>query len=133
MFWSDLGPKIGFEAMGLVDSKRYRTVGFFGKATKEDTPENRDAVKDSIELKNAQNDDSEKYGKGVIFYVNKKNVIVGCVTWNIFGIVEVVVLARAAIHIHITRATGPENAASATTHRTAHPGREAAHRASSQG
>ena len=85
MFWSDLGPKIGFEAMGLVDSKRYRTVGFFGKATKEDTPENRDAVKDSITLSNNQNDDSDKYGKGVIFYVNKKNVIVGCVTWNIFG------------------------------------------------
>ena len=91
MFWSDLGPKIGFEAMGLVDSKRYRTVGFFGKATEKDTPENRDGVvADAVKKATGQN-----YGKGVVFYLNKKNVIVGCVTWNIFARMKTV---RKIIH-----------------------------------
>ena len=37
MFWSDLGPKIGFEAIGLVDSS-LQTVGLFAKAEENDTP-----------------------------------------------------------------------------------------------
>jgi apoptosis-inducing factor 1 len=37
MFWSDLGPKIGFEAIGLVDSS-LQTVGLFAKADEDDTP-----------------------------------------------------------------------------------------------
>lgn len=38
MFWSDLGPKIGFEAIGLVDSS-LQTVGLFAKADETDTPQ----------------------------------------------------------------------------------------------
>lgn len=38
MFWSDLGPKIGFEAIGLVDSS-LQTVGLFAKADENDTPQ----------------------------------------------------------------------------------------------
>jgi len=37
MFWSDLGPKIGFEAIGLVDSS-LTTVGVFAKSTDKDIP-----------------------------------------------------------------------------------------------
>ena len=37
MFWSDLGPDVGYEAIGVVDSK-LPTVGVFAKATPEDTP-----------------------------------------------------------------------------------------------
>ncbi|KAL3265315.1 hypothetical protein HHI36_009523 [Cryptolaemus montrouzieri] len=37
MFWSDLGPDIGFEAIGLVDSK-LPTVGVFAKAKPSDLP-----------------------------------------------------------------------------------------------
>lgn len=37
MFWSDLGPNIGYEAIGLVDSK-LPTIGVFAKATSKDTP-----------------------------------------------------------------------------------------------
>ena len=37
MFWSDLGPKIGFEAIGMVDSS-LQTVGLFAKADESDTP-----------------------------------------------------------------------------------------------
>ena len=37
MFWSDLGPDVGYEAIGVVDSK-LPTVGVFAKATEKDTP-----------------------------------------------------------------------------------------------
>ncbi|XP_058789419.1 apoptosis-inducing factor 1, mitochondrial [Phymastichus coffea] len=37
MFWSDLGPEVGFEAIGIIDSS-LETVGVFAKATEEDTP-----------------------------------------------------------------------------------------------
>lgn len=35
MFWSDLGPEIGYEAIGIVDSS-LPTVGVFVKTTKSD-------------------------------------------------------------------------------------------------
>lgn len=37
MFWSDLGPDVGYEAIGIVDST-LPTVGVFAKATEKDTP-----------------------------------------------------------------------------------------------
>ena len=37
MFWSDLGPDVGYEAIGIVDSS-LPTVGVFAKATEKDTP-----------------------------------------------------------------------------------------------
>ena len=37
MFWSDLGPDIGYEAIGLVDSS-LPTVSVFAQATDKDTP-----------------------------------------------------------------------------------------------
>lgn len=37
MFWSDLGPEVGYEAIGIVDSS-LPTVGVFAKATSKDTP-----------------------------------------------------------------------------------------------
>jgi programmed cell death 8 (apoptosis-inducing factor) len=37
MFWSDLGPDVGYEAIGIVDSA-LPTVGVFAKATDKDTP-----------------------------------------------------------------------------------------------
>ncbi|XP_026530518.1 apoptosis-inducing factor 1, mitochondrial [Notechis scutatus] len=37
MFWSDLGPDVGYEAIGLVDSG-LPTVGVFAKGTAKDTP-----------------------------------------------------------------------------------------------
>ena len=38
MFWSDLGPDVGYEAIGIVDSA-LPTVGVFAKATAQDTPQ----------------------------------------------------------------------------------------------
>lgn len=37
MFWSDIGPKVGFEAIGIVDAS-LPTVGVFAKASAKDTP-----------------------------------------------------------------------------------------------
>ncbi|KAI3652944.1 hypothetical protein MP228_002369 [Amoeboaphelidium protococcarum] len=37
MFWSDLGPNIGYEAVGILDSK-LKTVGLWAKQKKVDTP-----------------------------------------------------------------------------------------------
>ena len=38
MFWSDLGPTVGYEAIGVVDSS-LPTVGVFAKAPLADTPQ----------------------------------------------------------------------------------------------
>jgi len=37
MFWSDLGPDVGYEAIGLVDSS-LPTVSVFAQASDKDTP-----------------------------------------------------------------------------------------------
>ena len=37
MFWSDLGPLVGYEAIGIVDSS-LPTMAVFAKSTEADTP-----------------------------------------------------------------------------------------------
>ncbi|XP_077165299.1 apoptosis-inducing factor 1, mitochondrial [Paroedura picta] len=103
MFWSDLGPEVGYEAIGLVDSS-LPTVGVFAKATAKDTPKSAteqsgtgirsesETEMEASELKvSAASPNSlqvpqqgEDYGKGVVFYLRDK-VVVGIVLWNIFN------------------------------------------------
>ncbi|ETE62063.1 Apoptosis-inducing factor 1, mitochondrial, partial [Ophiophagus hannah] len=103
MFWSDLGPDVGYEAIGLVDSG-LPTVGVFAKATAKDTPKSAteesgtgirsesETELEASELKVSAASLStpqapqqgEDYGKGVIFYLRDK-VVVGIVLWNIFN------------------------------------------------
>uniref|UniRef100_A0A1B6DIK6 FAD/NAD(P)-binding domain-containing protein n=1 Tax=Clastoptera arizonana TaxID=38151 RepID=A0A1B6DIK6_9HEMI len=68
MLWSDLGPDVGYEAIGLVDST-FDTVGVYAKV---DTNENESSS------------NSENYNKGVIFYL-RDEIIVGIVLWNVFN------------------------------------------------
>lgn len=102
MFWSDLGPDIGYEAIGIVDSK-LETVGVFAKATEKDTPkavveETGDSVRSETE-QTAENkttavdeatpephvaETSDDYGKGVVFYV-RDSTVVGVLLWNVFN------------------------------------------------
>jgi len=94
MFWSDLGPEVGFEAIGLVDSKKLRTVGFFAKATNLDTPEQREKAKEYASSAVEERGqvpivESKDYGKGVIFYLNNKSTVVGMISWNLFGKMKV--------------------------------------------
>ncbi|CAB3980729.1 apoptosis-inducing factor 1, mitochondrial [Paramuricea clavata] len=112
MFWSDLGPKIGYEAIGLVDSS-LPTIGVFAKATSQDTPkaaveatgenirsttqeqgeestqqaeETKEIVETTDIVKSSDESEegsNEEFGKGVVFYMKDKRVV-GIVLWNIF-------------------------------------------------
>ncbi|XP_069070092.1 apoptosis-inducing factor 1, mitochondrial isoform X2 [Pleurodeles waltl] len=111
MFWSDLGPDVGYEAIGLVDSS-LPTVGVFAKATSKDTPksateESGTGIRSESETEAVATEvnvpfsasateasaaatsakapqQGEDYGKGVVFYLRDK-VVVGIVLWNIFN------------------------------------------------
>ncbi|KAJ9601037.1 hypothetical protein L9F63_000772, partial [Diploptera punctata] len=100
MFWSDLGPDVGYEAIGIVDSS-LPTVGVFCKATEKDTPKAVVAATDegnraTTEANNNAEPVSpatstpdmpktgEDYGKGVVFYLREDSVV-GIVMWNVFN------------------------------------------------
>ncbi|XP_051981678.1 apoptosis-inducing factor 1, mitochondrial-like isoform X2 [Xyrauchen texanus] len=101
MFWSDLGPDVGYEAIGIVDSS-LPTVGVFAKATAKDTPKSAteqsgtgirsesetEAVAGAVEAGTVSPptavQQEEDYGKGVIFYLRDK-VVIGIVLWNVFN------------------------------------------------
>uniref|UniRef100_A0A673NA86 Apoptosis-inducing factor 1, mitochondrial n=1 Tax=Sinocyclocheilus rhinocerous TaxID=307959 RepID=A0A673NA86_9TELE len=101
MFWSDLGPDVGYEAIGIVDSS-LPTVGVFAKATAKDTPKaateqsgtgirsesETEAVAGTLKAETTAPpppiQQEEDYGKGVIFYL-RDNVVVGIVLWNVFN------------------------------------------------
>jgi programmed cell death 8 (apoptosis-inducing factor) len=101
MFWSDLGPEVGYEAIGIVDSS-LPTVGVFAHGTDKDTPraiveatgeslrsETETEVAVSAPLPSSQANASppeavEDYGKGIIFYLRDK-IVVGVLMWNVFN------------------------------------------------
>ncbi|KAL7390787.1 hypothetical protein ABVT39_027887 [Epinephelus coioides] len=101
MFWSDLGPDVGYEAIGIVDSS-LPTVGVFAKATAKDTPkaateqsgtgirsesETEDTATSPVASSSpapAMVQHQDEYGKGVIFYLRDK-VVVGIILWNVFN------------------------------------------------
>lgn len=98
MFWSDLGPDVGYEAIGIVDAS-LPTVGVFAKTTEKDSPEatvtaNEEIIRsqadetpkviDSEKASEVKNKENEGYGKGVIFYL-RDDVVVGIVLWNVFN------------------------------------------------
>lgn len=74
MYWSDLGPDVGFEAIGLTDCKTLKTLGCFKKATTADTPKAREELADGEAIEATA---SKDYGKGVVFYssLGKKFII----------------------------------------------------------
>jgi len=71
MLWSDLGPDVGYEAIGIVDS----TLPTFGVYAKTDSKEVGGDDKEEVK---------EEFNKGVIFYL-RNDIIVGIVLWNIFN------------------------------------------------
>ncbi|XP_018432456.1 PREDICTED: apoptosis-inducing factor 1, mitochondrial [Nanorana parkeri] len=102
MLWSDLGPEVGYEAIGIVDST-LPTVGVFAKATEKDTPkraseesgtgirsehdaeeitQSKSPTPESAPSAPAPAQQGESYGKGVVFYL-RDNVVVGMVLWNV--------------------------------------------------
>uniref|UniRef100_T1J3Z2 FAD/NAD(P)-binding domain-containing protein n=1 Tax=Strigamia maritima TaxID=126957 RepID=T1J3Z2_STRMM len=98
MFWSDLGPDVGYEAIGVVDAT-LPTVGVFAKASDKDSPkgvvdETGDSIRSETELRAPETTPTtleakppkkgEEYGKGIVFYL-KDDVIVGILLWNVFN------------------------------------------------
>jgi len=90
MFWSDLGPHIGYEAVGILDS-RLTTVGIWAKAK----PKEGEAVPTGTALEGAAADapavptegpatvSEQDYGRGAVFYLRNKRVV-GVLMWNLF-------------------------------------------------
>ena len=104
MFWSDLGPEVGYEAIGLVDSS-LPTVGVFAAATTKDSPaaavlEADEAVRSDAPPALASDAPAaaaaapaplkagEDYGKGVVFYL-RDDVVVGVLLWNVFNKINI--------------------------------------------
>ncbi|CAG9854156.1 unnamed protein product [Phyllotreta striolata] len=103
MFWSDLGPDVGYEAIGIVDST-LPTVAVFAKSEKKTASktlenENKDAKIENAVVEEEQTEKGEKrlaksvkvsesgdedFNKGVIFYL-KDDIVVGVVMWNVFN------------------------------------------------
>ncbi|CAF1081420.1 unnamed protein product [Rotaria sordida] len=101
MFWSDLGPNVGFEAIGLTDSD-LQTVAVYAKRQPEDEEpqEDNEGNREQKEVPSTANelkhkiperktptttmDNKNDYSKGVVFYL-KENKVVGVVLWNIFN------------------------------------------------
>ncbi|KAF9105120.1 Apoptosis-inducing factor 1, mitochondrial [Mortierella sp. AM989] len=108
MFWSDLGPHIGYEAVGVLDSK-LSTVSIWTKkptvtaaateeaGKKEETKTETTAVEKEAKRERAtatplpaeavKVEDKEKYNKGLVLYLKDKK-IVGLLMWNNFGKVD---------------------------------------------
>lgn len=89
MFWSDLGPKVGYEALGIIDST-LPTVSVFVQKPTEPKESNSDDSKTpatpetSSPDANVKKDDKDDFSKGVVFYL-RDDKIVGIVLWNVFN------------------------------------------------
>ncbi|XP_001947379.1 apoptosis-inducing factor 1, mitochondrial isoform X2 [Acyrthosiphon pisum] len=94
MFWSDIGPSVGYEAIGIVDSSLV-TMGVFAKGnhkdpsllaneTDQNTLTNKKETNEELGSKNNETISENDYNKGVVFYL-KNDVIVGIVLWNLFN------------------------------------------------
>lgn len=87
MFWSDLGPRVGYEALGIIDSS-LPTVSVFVKNSPEIVASKTDEINPSTvspSVKAADpTDDHDDFSKGVVFYLRDEK-IVGIVLWNVFN------------------------------------------------
>ena len=66
MFWSNIGPDVNFEAVGIIDSS-LPTVSIWNKS----------------QTSNIKPGD-EDYDQGVVYYLREKKVV-GVLLWNLFG------------------------------------------------
>lgn len=105
MFWSDLGPNVGYEAIGMVDST-LQTVAVFAKKNLNDVKTKTKLAEDNTDSKKEQSpsvnveealvantipvkeESIEDYGKGVVFYL-KNDKIVGILLWNLFNRINI--------------------------------------------
>ncbi|XP_055296915.1 putative apoptosis-inducing factor 1, mitochondrial [Sitodiplosis mosellana] len=82
MFWSDLGPKVAYEGIGIIDSK-LPTVSVFVQNQTSDS-NSTSSVLPSVHAADELNDGKDDYSKGVVFYMQDEKVV-GIVLWNVFN------------------------------------------------
>lgn len=92
MFWSDLGPRVGYEALGIINSS-LPTVSVFVKKQPESAASKTDSNNKEVETKTRVtpsvqaadiSDEKDDFSKGVVFYLRDEK-IVGIVLWNVFN------------------------------------------------
>lgn len=93
MFWSDLGPRVGYEAIGVIDAS-LKTVAIFAKSS----PAAKAAEEVSTELaasailqvvdNNKSEQNLDEFDKGVILYLRGER-IVGILLWNVFNRINI--------------------------------------------
>ena len=81
IIWSDLGPKVGFEAIGIIDAT-LPTLSVFTKPEKDAVLEGKNEVERDLAIKLPNKTDD--YHKGVVFYI-REGVVVGVLLWNVFS------------------------------------------------
>ncbi|XP_050434721.1 apoptosis-inducing factor 1, mitochondrial isoform X2 [Adelges cooleyi] len=87
MFWSDIGPSVGYEAIGIINSS-LPTVGVF--ATPKDVASPTSEVEQNVSSPKKESEHQNTvfnptdYSKGVVFYL-QNDVVVGIVLWNLFN------------------------------------------------
>lgn len=91
MFWSDLGPRVGYEAIGVIDSS-LKTVAIFAKSPepeqekKVESSESETTTIDNDKKSNTSNPD--EFDKGVVLYLRGER-IVGILLWNVFNRINI--------------------------------------------
>ncbi|XP_053616457.1 apoptosis-inducing factor 1, mitochondrial-like isoform X2 [Plodia interpunctella] len=90
MFWSDLGPHLGYEAIGIIDAE-LPTVGVFSADAVEDAGARAEVGAEAeagaaAEAEAGGGDEacSRRYARGVVFYVRGRRVV-GVLMWNLFN------------------------------------------------
>ncbi|XP_041969023.1 apoptosis-inducing factor 1, mitochondrial isoform X2 [Aricia agestis] len=90
MYWSDVGPRLGYEAVGITDAS-LRTVGVFSSDAVTTTAVEGSAVAEGAEAKGAEA--ARRYERGVVFYLRGERVV-GVLLWNLFNRIQ---LARQVV------------------------------------
>ena len=91
MFWSDLGPRVGYEALGIIDSS-LKTVAIFAKSQPK-KPDGEEVAKEGeTEKATAETvkttTDPDEFDKGVVLYL-RGDRIVGILLWNVFNRINI--------------------------------------------
>jgi apoptosis-inducing factor 1 len=82
MFWGDVSD-FSYEAVGIVDSSKYRTFGVWDRTASEEEGEEPKSHSGGADKK-----DPQEYKRGVVYYLDNKDIVVGVLLWNVWDRVE---------------------------------------------
>lgn len=96
MFWSDLGPRVGYEAIGVIDAS-LKTVAIFAKSEESAEKAMKDSESETATTtaivvaeneKTAKQSNRDEFDKGVVLYLRGER-IVGILLWNVFNRINI--------------------------------------------